>query len=132
MRIERFAIGPRAGMRECHRHPENGVGTKAALGWCAVELDHLPIEAPLIDIVADNGFRDFAVHVRDRLQHAFTAVAFFVAVAQLERLAHARGSPRRHRRPSERAAVERDLNFHCRIAARVQNLPAMHAKNVHK
>ena len=89
------------------------------------------VERALIELAADERLGDLAVDVGDRLADALADVARLVAVAQLQRLALAGRRARRHRRPPEGAAVERDVDFDRRVAARVQNLAAVHACDFH-
>ena len=87
--------------------------------------------AALIEVAAVERRGDLAVDVGDGLAHAFAAVARLVAVAQFERFALAGRRARRHRRAPHGAAVERDVDFDGRVAARIQNLPSVHSCDLH-
>jgi len=69
--------------------------------------------------------------VRNRLPHAFSAVALRVAVAQLDGLALARGRARRHDRAADAAVVEHHPSLDGRIAARVEHLEGRHRHDFH-
>ncbi len=99
------------GMGGGHRHAEDGIRAEPAFRRSAVEIDHLPVERPLVELDACDGFCDFAVDVRDRLRHTFAEVALLVAVAQLQRLALACRRAGGHRRAAESAAREGDVDF---------------------
>jgi hypothetical protein len=79
---------------------------------------------PLVSSRERRCFRDFAVYVGDRLPDAFAAVSQRISVTQLQRLALAGGGPRRHGRPPG-AAVDAHFDFHCGIAARIQDLASV-------
>src|SRR5580765_3736389 len=121
--------GSRAKRR--HRHAEQGIGAEAAFSRRAVERNHRFVQPALIEIAADDRLGDLAVHVRDRLPDAFTKVPGLLPVAELEGFAFARGRARRHRGAAARAAVDRHLDFHRRIPARVENLSPVHAIDLH-
>src|SRR5207244_11167250 len=86
----------------------------------------------LIQLAIENRLRDVAIDVADGLPHALAVVARRVTVAQLQRFAFARGSARGNRRPSERAALESDVDLHRRISARIEYLACSHARDFHK
>jgi len=58
----------------------------------------------------------------DRLAHPLAAVAFLVAVAQLDRLMGAGRGTGRHHRGRARSATERHVDGDRRIAARIEDL----------
>src|SRR4051812_42735492 len=67
---------------------------------------------------------NLAVDIGDRLAHAAPAIALLIAIALLDRFVRPGRSPRRHRSPPDRAAVERDLDLDGRIAAAIENFAA--------
>jgi hypothetical protein len=84
-------LGRRLGDRE--RHAEDGVGAEARLVRRAVQVDHDVVDADLLGGVHPaDGIENLAFHVGYRLPHALAAVAFLVAVPQLNRLMRAGGS----------------------------------------
>ena len=126
MRVQRHACGRRRRRAPRHRDAEQRVGAEPALVRRAVERDHRLVDRPLIGGACRDRLRDLAVDVGDRLQHALAEITLLIAVAQLERLAHARRCARRHCRASDCAPVERDVDFDCRIASRIENFAAVH------
>jgi hypothetical protein len=88
------------------------------------------IERPLLELLSDHRARDLAVRVRHGAPDALSAVARGIAVAQLERFPLTGRRAGRHRRPAGRAAGERDRRFDGGIAARIQNLPGVHVRDV--
>ena len=53
----------------------------------------------------------------------------FIAIAQLPGFMHARARAAGHRRPAKRAVGQRHIHFNRRIAAAIENLPAMNFNN---
>src|SRR4029079_7950970 len=127
--VERHLRRERARFGGRDRHAEQRIGAEASLVRRPVERDHLCVDRALIRRPALQRRRDLAVDVRDRLLHALAAVALLVAVAKLERLAHAGRRPRRHRRAPHDAAVERDVHFNRRITPRIENLSSSDTLN---
>ena len=120
----------RVGARRRHRHAEQRVRAEPALRRRAVERDQGVVERALrVEFAADDRRRDFAVDVGDRLPDALAAVPPRIAVTQLQRLALAGGRARRDRRPSG-PALDAHVDFDRRIAARIQNLAAVHARDL--
>src|SRR6185295_8574898 len=68
-----------------------------------------------------DGIENLTVDRFDRLAHALAAVALLVAVPQFHSFMGAGGGPRRHRRASEGAVFQYDVDFHGRITAAVEN-----------
>ena len=129
--IERQVVRRRLGPDRGHRDTEQRVGTKPALGRGAVECDHGFVKRTLVEFVALERLCEFAIHVSHGLPDTFAAVARFVPVAQFQRLTFTRRGARWHGRPSESASGEGDIDFNCRIAARIQNLTAVHSSDFH-
>jgi hypothetical protein len=69
--------------------------------------------------------------VRDGLQHALAEISAFVAVAQLERLALPSRRAGWHHRASGHATLERDLDLYRRITTRIEDLAAVHFRDLH-
>ena len=124
--VERDAGGRGRGTRHGHRHAEHGVGAEPALGRRAVERHQHAVEIALIERPAHDRLGDLAVDVRHGLSHALAEIARLVAVAQLERLALARGGARGHGGASQMRAGP-DVHFHRGVAARVENFASVNA-----
>ena len=73
-------------------------------------------------IEAGKRLGNFAVHVLDRAQHSLAEIALVVAIAQLNRLVLARGSPAGHGGAAAGTIGEEDLGFHGRVSAGIENL----------
>jgi hypothetical protein len=106
------------------------VADAAALCGGAVERDHLFVERPLIEVCADQCFRDFAVDVRDRLPYAFALIPRLVAIAQFQRFALTRRGTGRYCSAAE-PTFHPDVNFNGRIAARIENFARVNIENFH-
>src|SRR5690606_26790939 len=99
-------------------------GAEPALVLGAVQLDHRPIEQGLLrGIAPEQRLAELAVHRRDGAKDALAQVAGAVAVAQLDRFPGTGRSARRHRRATESAAAEPDVNLNGRVAPAVQDFP---------
>ena len=118
------------------RRPSRRRGSRwRRAGSCsaAVQVDHRVVERRLVERrLPTSALRDLAVDVATAFCHALAEIAALVAVAQLERLALTGGRARGHCRAAERAAVERDVDFDRGIAARVENLAADDALDLHE
>ena len=102
---------------------EDSVSTEFGFGRRAVELDHLVIESTLIeDAIADERGSNDLIDVRNSFERAFAEVATFVAVAELESFILAGGCAGRNGCATDHAALENDIDFDSRIAARIKNL----------
>ena len=92
-----------------------------------VQLDHRGVEVGLIlRIHPDDRLGNLAIHRVHGLQHALAEVQPLVAVAQLHRLMRTRRRARRDGGAAEAAVLQQDVDLHRRIAAAVEDLPAMH------
>ena len=112
----------RGGLRDGERDAEDRVGAQARLVRRRVEIaQRLVDEALLAGLEADEFGADGVEHRGDRVAHALAAVAL-AAVAQFDRLELPGGRAAGHRRPAQRAVVERDLDLDGGIAARVEDL----------
>ena len=69
------------------------------------------------------------VDVGDGLRHALAEVVRLVAVAQLPRFVHAGAGAAGHGGGADRVVVERDIDFDGRIAAAIENLPAVNVND---
>jgi hypothetical protein len=112
-------------LRDRERDAENRVRTEPALVRRAVQLDEGAVDELLVGAVevADR-FGDLAVDVRDRLRDAL-ASPLRSAVAQLDRLVHARGRSGGDGRPAG-TSLHLRVDLDGRIAARVEDLAGMH------
>ena len=116
--------------RRRHGNGEDGVGAKIAFVRRAVGLDHAAVERALVGgVEAGHRAGNLAVHVGDGFEHAFAEVARFVAIAQFDGFVLAGGRARRHCGTAERAAFKDYIRFHGGIAARIDDLPAMHPRD---
>ncbi len=128
--IQALAGRQRAGLRAREGHAENGVGAEAGLVRRAVELDEELVDRGLVEHVhALQRLGDLDVHVLHGLEHALAEITALVAVAQLAGLVDAGGSAGRNGRAADGAVVERDLHFHGRVAAGVENLSGADVHN---
>lgn len=119
-----------AGLADGEGDGEDGVGAELALVLGAVELlDHVVVDVGLLDGVAalERG-RDYGVDVVDRLAYALAHEDGLVAVAQLDRLVHARARARRHGR-AEKALVRVHVRLHGGVAARVDDHAALDVRD---
>ena len=67
-----------------HRHRKQSISAKIRFIRRAIELDQFPIDASLVECV--NAFQlagDYVIDVRDSLQNSLAAIAFRVAIAEL-------------------------------------------------
>ena len=62
-------------------------------------------------------------------QHALAEVLRLVAVAEFPRLVHAGAGPAGHGRGADRTVVQLHVDFDGRIAAAIENLPAVNVYN---
>ena len=69
--------------------------------------------------------------VGHRLDHPLAQVARLVAIAQLNSFVFARGSTAGHGRAAHDAARQPHLRLNRGIAARIENLPALNALDLH-
>ena len=87
-----------------------------------VELDELAIDRFLVErIGAREAVRDRFVDRAHGFQDALAAVALLVAIAQFPRFVLARAGAARNRGAAEGAALQVDIDFHRRVAARIKN-----------
>ena len=122
--VERQARVGRGRLRHGERHAEQGVRAERALVRRAVELDQAAVDRCLIARVETlHGRAELGDDVADRPQDALAEVRLRIAVAQLDRLVLAGGSPRRDGGATERARLEDDVDLDRRVAARVEDLP---------
>ena len=128
--VQRLARCRRGRARRGHGDGEDGVRAKIPLVRRAVGFDHAAVERALVGgVEAGDGAGNLAIHVGDGLEDALAEVARFVAVAQFDGFVLAGGCARGHRGAAERAAFKDDVRFHRGIAARIDDLPAMHPRD---
>ncbi len=118
----------RGGARDRERHAQQRVRAEIGFVRRAVEFDQRAVEIALRGRVEplDRG-TDQIVDGRDRLEHAFAAVALRVAVAQFDRLVRAGRRARRDERLLDGAERRRDGHGDRRISARIQHLASVNA-----
>ena len=126
--IERNSLRLRRRMRDGEGCAENRVGAQAGLVGRAVELDERLVDTLLVaDIEVLQPAGDLPHDVADRLRDALAAIAFRVAVAQLDRLVHPRRCARGHDRPTDsfiRVCGDGDRG----IATRIEHLEGRKAR----
>ena len=106
------------GLGAGQRRAENGVCAKTALIGRAVQRNQQAIDGCLVKgILSRQGQSDFGVHMMDGLRHAFSHVAYRIAVAQLAGFVYSCGSAGRHRSAAKRSIAEQDVHLDSRIAA---------------
>src|SRR5438270_243426 len=90
-----------------------------------VEFDQRSVDRELIGgLEAGECIEDLTIDRADRLLHAAAAITL-AAVAFLDRLMRPGRGARRHRRATDRAAIQRDLDLDGRVAAAVEDLAGM-------
>ena len=128
--IQALAGRQRAGLRTREGHTEDGVGAETGLVRGAVELDEQLVDGGLVeDVHALQRLSDLDVDVLNCLEHALAEVTALIAVAQLASLVDTGGSAGRNGSAANGAVIKRDLDFHGRIAAGVQNLSGTYIHN---
>ena len=124
--IQALAGRQRAGLRAREGHAENSIGAETGLVRGAVQLDEQLVDGGLVeDVHALQRLSDLDVDVLNCLEHALAEVTALIAVAQLASLV----DTGRNGSAANGAVVERDLDFHGRIAAGVQNLSGAYIHN---
>ncbi len=119
---QRGVRGGGGGARGGQRYGQDGVRAQAGLELRAVQIDHAAVDGGLVGGGhAGDGGGQLGLDVLDRAGHALAAIARGILVAQLERLALAGGSARRHSGARVHSAGEGDFRFNRGCAARVQN-----------
>ena len=120
--VERLLGVGRRGLGGGQRDAEQRVGAEPALVRGAVELDHRPVERPLLGGAGAGQRRgDLAVDVGDRPGDALAGPGV-AAVAQLDRLELAGRGAGGHRGQAAGAGLQHDLDLDGRVAARVEDL----------
>ena len=128
--VERLARRRGRRARRGHRDGEDGVRAEIALVRRAVGFDHAAVERALVGgIEPGDRAGQRAVHVGDGFEHALAEIARFVAVAQFDGFVLAGGCAGRHRGAAQRAAFQNDIRLDRGIAARIDDLPAVHARD---
>ena len=116
--IERRLLARSGCLRRRHGNGEDGVRAELRLVFRAVRFEHRAV---------DESLGERRVDVLDRLQDALAEVASLVAVTQLKRFKLARRCARRRCRTTEAAVLQDDIDFHRRVAARVNDFACMDA-----
>ena len=123
--VQRQARLFRCSARHRHAHGERRVGAQAPLVVGAVQINQGAVQERLLTgVQPHHGFRHFGVDVLHRLQHPFAAVARFVAVAQLDRLARTGRCARGHGRSAHRSGFQQYVALHRGVAAAVEDFAA--------
>ena len=125
--VQRKFGGLCSSLRHGQGRAQDGVRAQRALVVGAVDFQHNVVdEALVVGFHANQGVGDFAVHMSNRIERPLAQIATLIAISQLNSLERASRSTRRHSRAAERTVLQHDLNFHGRIAARVENLATEH------
>ena len=110
-------------MRSRQRNAEQRIRPKILFVLAPVELDQLAINRFLIERIGTReALRDGFIDRTHGFRNALAAVALLVAIAQFPRFMLARAGAARNRRAPECAALQVDIDFNGRIAARIKNL----------
>jgi hypothetical protein len=108
-------------------HAQDGIGTQLALVRRAVEVQHSPVHACLIQRVrSEDGLANGPVHIFNCLEDSLAPEPLLVAIAELQRFMHTGRCARGHCCTAESAVVQADLDLNGRVAARIKDLPRMH------
>jgi hypothetical protein len=129
--IEWNAFGGGGGAGERHRDAEESVGAEAPLVVGPVQPDERRVDGTLVGVLSGQRGAISPLTCAHGPGDALAEIPRLVAVAELECLALAGRRAGGHGRPSEGAALERDLDFNGGIAARIENLAAVHSLNLH-
>jgi hypothetical protein len=109
-----------------HGDGQDRVRTQPAFVFGAVEFDHAGVDRALVGgIEVRKGFRDFGVHILDRIQDTLAQIAITIAIAQFNRFMFAGGSAARNDGPSGLTSGQQDFRLYSRIAARVEHLAGL-------
>ena len=124
--VQRMPAGLGRSAGAGHRNAEDGVGAEAALVGCPVQGDH-----PGVDLGLEAGVHpgqagsDRLLDRGNGAQDPFPAVAVRIAIAQLHRLATARGCPGRYTGAGPDPAGQIHLHLHGGVSARIEDLAPM-------
>ncbi len=128
--VERHVELDRGGLGDREARAEDRVGTEAGLVVGAVEVDHDPVDQPLVEgVVADQLVGDLVVDEADGGQHALAAEAF-AAVAEFDRLVFAGRRSGGNRGAALRPRIEEDVDLDRRVAPAVENLASVDADDL--
>ena len=116
------------GLRDRERDTEDRVRAEPPFVRRPVELDQAAVEPGLVGSVQPGHLAVDLGDVRDRLRHALAA-PLGTTVAQLDRLVHARRGTGGDNCAPARPGIELDLDLDRRVAARVEDLSALHERD---
>ena len=112
------------------RYAKNRIRSQFLLRRRSIQLNHHLVDADLVRCIeADDLFGENVVDVLDCLQDSFAKIAGLVAVTQLDGLILPRGCTARHGGTSDRAILQRHIDFNSWIAARIKDFPRPHIGN---
>jgi hypothetical protein len=110
------------GARDRHGDAEDRVRPQLRLVRRAVELDHEPVDADLVERVESGDvLGQDRVHVLDRVQDPLAAVAHRVTVPEFDGLVLAGGGAAGHRRTADHAGFKFDIDFDRGVAAGIED-----------
>src|SRR4051794_36286439 len=107
------------------RCTQDRIGTQTALVRGTVQLKQDLIDPDLIQSIEPlELFGDRLVDIIDRVTCSLAAVPALLAVPQLDSFVSTGRGARRHNRPTDRAILQPDIDLHCWIASRIEDLPS--------
>ena len=130
--MEQLLVGLHSGgLGASKADTENGVCSEARLIVGTVEFNHLLVDGTLFGhIHTAQLLIEHVVDILHGLKHTLAKILRFVAIAKLTSLVHARRCTRRNCSTTHSALFGKHLDFHCGIAARVENLAAPDTYNL--
>lgn len=109
---------------------EDGIRAKAALVFCAVEVDQDVVKSSLVaGVPAEDCVSDFAIDVIHCLEHAFAVVTVLIAVTKFGGFEHTGGSAGRYCGSGEGAVFELHIDFNSRVSTGIQNFSCVQICN---
>jgi hypothetical protein len=124
--VERQAASVGGSLGHGHAGTEDRVGPEPRLVGRPVELDHRRIDVALVfRVQTQHRIGDLGIGHVDRLEHALAKETSLVAIAQFDRFMRPCGGPRGHRRPSEAAVFQQDVDFDRGITAGIEDFASV-------
>ena len=124
--VQRQAGAFGGGVGDGHRHTQDRIGTELGLVLRAVQLDHQPVDVFLVACVqAQQLGGELVVDVVHGLLDALALIVVLLAVTQFDGLVLAGARAGGDDGPPDGAVGKVCLDFNGRIAARIQDLPAV-------
>ncbi len=128
--IERQAARVRRSLCRRQADAQDGIGAEPRLILGPVQWDHRRIDFSLIfRVETDELFGNFIIYCRHGSKHALAQIFGGVPVALFGRFIGTGRSTRWHRRATEAAVLQHDIDFDSGIAPAVKNLPSVDIEN---